>query len=256
MSSFGPISGINNITNQKAFRDSSSAQSIKMPDPIAGFGPTSSTAQVEFVNFLVDSGVFYRSNRFFVTVFPPQIPNNVLSTLYDRNGFRFVCESATIPNQTLFTLDFKLNNLPVLKLPYAIDYGNELNLTFRMSEGFRERKFFLNWMEYIYDINNGLEYYDNYTNTSLIVLSQIDTSNTKIYNTQFIGVYPTSIGSIDYSWDSDGSYVKQNVTFAYYRMLSEGVAYGSGDTKKSAQSLFVPPDISRFGTTSFPGSLT
>ena len=222
---YGPLGAINAIKTFQGLADRVSAGSFSERDPIASFNPVTGSGATELANFLIDAGIYYRTNRFFVTVFPPQIPNNTLSSLLDRNGFRFVCESATIPNQTLFTTDFKLNNLPVLKLPYTIDYGNELNLTFRMSEGFRERKFFLNWQEYIFDINNGVEYYNNYTNTSLIVLTQVDTTNSKVYNTQFVGAYPTNIGSIDYSWEADGNYVKQQVSFSYYRMLSEGVIY-------------------------------
>lgn len=222
---FGPLAAINNLTTFQGLVDRVSAGSIRESDSISSFSPITGDGATEFANFLVNAGIYYRTNRFFVTVFPPLLANNILSSLSDRNGFRFVCETATIPNQTLFTTDYKLNNLPVLRLPYTIDYGNELNLTFRMSESFKERKFFLNWQEYIFDVNNGVEYYDNYTNTSMIVLSQIDTSNRKVYNTQFIGAYPVNVGSIDYSWEADGNYVKQNVSFAYYRMLSEGVVY-------------------------------
>lgn len=222
---FGPLAAINNLTTFQGLSDRISAGSLRESDSIAAFTPITGDGATEFANFLVDSGIYYRTNRFFVTVFPPLLPNNTLSELADRSGFRFVCESANLPNQTLFTTDFKLNNLPTIRLPYTIDYGNELTLTFRMSQGFRERKFFLNWQEYIFDVNNGVEYYDNYTNTSLIVLTQIDNTNSKIYNTQFIGAYPTNIGSIDYSWEADSNYVKQTVSFAYYRMLSEGVVY-------------------------------
>jgi len=191
---------------------------------IIPFEPASGASDVEFANFLVDSGVHYRTNRFFATVFPPTL-DSALSKLYQRDGkgFRFVCEQSGLPAQSLFTIDYKINNLPLLKLPYTIDYGNELNLTFRMSKEYLERKFFLQWQEFIFDINSGVAYYDEYTNTSSIILSQIDSQNRRVFNTQFIGVYPTNIGAIEYSWDADSNYVKQQVTFSFYRMISEGV---------------------------------
>jgi hypothetical protein len=256
MTQFGPAQ---QILNQLGLKDRPSAGSFGISDAIASFNPITGNGVTELANFLVDAGIYYRTNRFFVTVFPPQIPNNTLSDLADRNGFRFVCESANLPNQTLFTTDFKLNNLPVLRLPYSIDYGNELNLTFRMSQGFRERKFFLNWQEYIFDINNGVEYYNNYTNSSLIVLTQIDTTNSKIYNTQFIGAYPTNVGSIDYSWEADGNYVKQQVSFSYYRMLSEGVVYTQPKQSTSLTQTALNPDILNSNTKTIamtPGAIT
>jgi hypothetical protein len=128
-----------------------------------------------------------------------------------------------------------------------------------MSQGFTERKFFLNWQEYIFDINNGVEYYDNYTNSSLIVLTQIDTTNSKIYNTQFIGAYPTNVGSIDYSWEADGNYVKQQVSFSYYRMLSEGVVYTQPKQSTSLTQTALNPDILNSNTKTIamtPGAIT
>lgn len=228
MSTFGPIgplSAINNIKTFQGLTDRVSAGSFKPYDSVGSFSPVTGDSATELANFLFTSGILYRTNRFFATVFPPLTANNTLSALSDRNGLRFVCENASIPNQTLFTSDYKLNNLPVLRLPYTIDYGNELTLSFRMTDNYKERKFFLNWQEYIFDTVNGVEYYNNYTNTSLIVLTQLDTQNNKVYNTQFIGAYPTNIGSIEYSWEPDSNYVKQSVSFSYYRMVSEGVVY-------------------------------
>jgi len=243
MQPYGPLGAIDAIKTFQGLTDRISAGSLKENDPIASFNPITGTPQTEFANFLVDAGIYYRTNRFFVTLFPPFINNNTISSLNDRNGFRFVCESAGLPNQSFFTSDFKLNNLPIVRLPYQLDYGNDLTLTFRMSQGFRERKFFLNWQEYIYDVNNGFEYYDNYTRNSLIVLSQIDVSYQKIYNTQFLGAYPTNIASIDYSWSNDNDFVKQQITFSYYRMLSEGVVYNKPKKLSSPSFQTDPPPL-------------
>ena len=90
-------------------------------------------------------------------------------------------------------------------------------------------------------------------------MTQIDTTNSKIYNTQFIGAYPTNVGSIDYSWEADGNYVKQQVSFSYYRMLSEGVVYTQPKQSTSLTQTALNPDILNSNTKTIamtPGAIT
>jgi hypothetical protein len=110
-----------------------------------------------------------------------------------------------------------------------MNYGETITLTFRMSKEFLERKFFLTWQENIFTFgggNPGARYQNEYSGNSSIVLSQIDTANNKIYNTEFTNAYPVEVSGIDYNWSPNDDYVRQNVTFAFTRMFSEGVKRG------------------------------
>ena len=191
------------------------------------------SASDDYAKFLYDLGTYYRPNRFYATVFPPTTTGMRISDIYnnDGSGLRFSCEAADIPDQTLSTIDYRLNILPTVKIPYMVNYGtNEITLTFRMSGtekySYKERRLFLNWQEQIFsftDKSTGARYLNEFTNTSMIVLSQIDTANKKIYNTKFTNVYPISVGGIQHSWGTQDDYVRQTVTFAFTQMLSEGV---------------------------------
>lgn len=195
------------------------------------FDKSQRSERTEFANFLVESQYFYKTNRFFCVVFPPSnIP--ALTEYYKKGdkGFRFSCESVALPPQTIETFDYRIdNNNPVIKMPYSLNYGGEITLTFRMSKKFLERKFLLTWQENIFTYGGGkpgARYMNEYAFNSSIILSQIDTANNKIYNTEFTNAYPLVVSGIDYNWMPSDDYVKQSVTFAYTRMISEGVKRG------------------------------
>jgi hypothetical protein len=196
--------------------------------------PQDNTQLVErndFASFLMDSSLFYKTNRFFCVVFPPSnIPEVTEYYKKTNGGLRFVCESASIPTQTIETFDYRLNNLPAVRMPLSINYGGEVTLTFRMSKEFLERKLFLTWQEsvFTYDGKNpGSRYQNEYAFNSSIILSQIDTANNKVYNTEFSNVYPVSVSGIEYNWMPGDDYVRQSVTFAFTRMFSEGTKRSS-----------------------------
>lgn len=75
MTQFGPQQPLNKL----GLKDRPSAGSYAISDAIASFDPVTGDGVTELANFLVDAGIYYRTNRFFVTVFPPQLPNNTLS---------------------------------------------------------------------------------------------------------------------------------------------------------------------------------
>ena len=185
------------------------------------------TERNEFASFLIDSANFYKTNRFLCTVFPPgNIPD--LSTYYkaDKAGLKFSCEAASLPTQIIETFDYKLgNNKPMVKMPYALNYGESITLVFRMSKNYLERKLFLTWQENVFTYGGntpGARYMQEYASNSSIILSQIDVASNKIYNTQFTNVYPISVSGIEYNWMPGDEYVKQPVTFAFSKMISEG----------------------------------
>lgn len=201
------------------------------------------TERNDFAAFLMDSSHFYKSNRFYCAVFPPTGLKHVMEYYNkDKSGFRFSIEAASLPEQNIETFDYKLgNNNPIIKMPYNKSYGDgTITLTFRMrgsdklSTAYLERKIFLTWQESIFSFSRegsgeggkggpGAEYYDKYCSNSAIILSQIDTASNRVYNTIFKNVYPVSVAGIEYSWNPSDDYVRQNVTFAFSKMFSEGV---------------------------------
>lgn len=204
--------------------------------------PGMSAAMNDYAAFLIDSQSFYRTNRFFCIVFPP---SNIkpLNEYYknDKFGFRFTCEAVSLPTQTLETTDYRLNMLPTVKMPHMMNYGDSITLTFRMSKEFLERKFFLTWQENVFSFDGvapGVRYRDEYCYNSSIILSQIDTASNKIYNTEFTEVYPTSVSGIEYSWMPSDEYVRQTVSFAFTRMLSEGTKTSNYPSGTPSRNIF------------------
>jgi len=221
-----PGNNFNNLVNNTILKGQNPLSSLNLSNKNPN-DFSQRTERNEFANFLIDSAVFYRTNRFLCTVFPPGgIP--ALSKYYnsDKAGLKFSCEAVSLPTQTIETFDYKMgNNKPMVKMPYALNYGESVTLVFRMSENYLERKLFLTWQEHVFTYSGntpGARYMQEYASNSSIILSQIDVASNKIYNTQFTNVYPISVSGIEYNWMPGDEYVKQPVTFAFSKMISEG----------------------------------
>ena len=73
----------------------------------------------------------------------------------------FRVNTVELPGKSLSTTEVKYYG-PFRKSPYAMTY-EDLNFTVMLSDDARERNFFSNWMDMIYDYNTGkVEYYENF----------------------------------------------------------------------------------------------
>jgi len=165
----------------------------------------SSTLQNFIQSFRSDAA---RPNRFEVNIFSPltAINQNVGRNL------KFRCEAAELPGRSFGTVDQKFGSNPTQKYPIHTAY-NDITLTFIVSNGLQERKFFDSWMDSVNPINTfDFKYKEEYVGQ--IGITQFDAQNSAVYKVYLLNAYPIAVNQLDLDWSSDG-YHKLAVVFAY-----------------------------------------
>lgn len=155
-------------------------------------------------------------------------------------GLTNCAESVLLPRKALNAIPYQLNSLPLLPLPISLAYGdNTLLVTFRVNRNYAERNVFMKWQDLIYptiqtlnpnvrknsvalEANSGLNYYDVYAKNFTISVASLNTQGQTTMLTKFYGVYPLSVEGMEYNW-SNSEYVKQNITFSFYKFHTVAV---------------------------------
>jgi hypothetical protein len=172
----------------------------------------------KFNNFLSNTYAanIARANRFEVEITPPAklgIDYTLLRHL------TFVTESVQIPSQTVATTESKVNGLPVIPMPYQFSYGNQLNMTFNLSQDYRERNLLLLWQNLVYKplggLRQGFGYYNDYVGT--IIVKALDYSNEVVQHFIFRNCFPSAVLDMSYNWGNSEK-MNQEVTFTFFSM--------------------------------------
>jgi hypothetical protein len=169
----------------------------------------------QFYSNFFGSGIA-KPNKFEVMITPP---SSIYSSLNDPallRHFTLTCESVSIPSQTLFTTEAKINGLPVIPLPYQINYGNTLSLTFKLSADYRERNAFLIWQDLIHKPGIGFSYYNDYIGT--IAVRPLNHQEQPTQEFIFRNCFPTIINNLEYNWGANNDNLKQVVGFSFFTM--------------------------------------
>lgn len=163
----------------------------------------------EFYSNLFQTGIA-KPNKFEVHITPPQkLGNNALL-----RHLTLTCESVDIPSQSLLTFEAKINGIPVIPMPYQLNYGNTVTLTFKLSSDYRERNAMLVWQSLIYQPGGGFSYYDTYIGT--IVVRPLDLQGNPVQEFVFRNCFPSVINDIQYNWASNNEYLRQTVAFSFF----------------------------------------
>ena len=122
------------------------------------------------------------------------------------------CKSCQIPSRDLLNFDFEYYGE---KRQGVNGHAHEgINCSFYSSEDLRERKFFENWQNLIFDpATKKNSYYDNYVGE--VVVKKMDTNwkyATAIYKLK--EAYPTNVGSMELSMEN-GDFVETTMTWNY-----------------------------------------
>jgi|TARA_B110000285_G_scaffold71230_2_gene82092 hypothetical protein len=129
----------------------------------------------------------------------------------------FRVNTVELPGKSLSTTEVKYYG-PFRKSPYAMTY-EDLNFTVMLSDDARERNFFSNWMDMIYDYNTGkVEYYENFV-TDLKFLSY-DPIGEEVFTVSLMEAFPIQVGQIAYSYSAEEPATCQ-ITFAYRKWSNE-----------------------------------
>lgn len=219
--------------------------------------------RVDYSAFLQQAGTILRNSRFMATIF---FPNGNVSA--SRAG-SYACEEVTINDQKIEATPYRMNMMPTIMAPYFRDFGGTVTLKFRMyisntpeerrgfslniaglnlgfplnrnsgvqSYDIEPRKSLLRWQNEIVNFDGrfaGVNYFENYTSNSGIIVSSLDTGSNVLKNVEFTQVYPLEVGGINYSWQDQNTYMTQTVTFAFTRIIDS--SYGNG---------FIPPEVKK-----------
>lgn len=169
-----------------------------------------------------------RSNRFLVLIPPVRsvnmFSNSLMNAIINQiapnvagngalGGIALICNKAELPGRVFMAGDKreypqKIENVPYMESPH------EMNLSFILGRDMFEYFFFHQWAnDIISHTTNLLNYYDEYT-TSIIV-SQLDENDNVIASVELEHCWPTSVGSVQLSFNNNNQMVELEVTMKY-----------------------------------------
>ena len=127
----------------------------------------------------------------------------------------FQCEATSLPGMSFTEDDYEIGSRTIKKMATHRTFANEITLKFRISPDMKERVFFEEWMNRIFDpVTNTLAFHKTYVDDMSIVVQ--DSDDKPIYGVVFEELYPTEITPI--SLESQGKgYLVQDIKFSYYR---------------------------------------
>ena len=185
---------------------------------------------------------FARTNRYIVRINPPAKTsggNNDLESTQTLENIDMMCNKVTMPNRDINTATNRTYG-PARRMPYAITYSGELELSFYGDKFLRQRLFFENWQKKIFDIDShDMKFYDSYVGSmDIYQLGQFDVETENViqdgppnrtrkvpkpqidnasvtYGVRLFEVYPQTIGSYDYTYGSENEQVIVPVTLNF-----------------------------------------
>lgn len=181
----------------------------------------------EKISFSVDTfrsrlGNIVRPNLFRVKF--SSLPEIVKRMNYNINDpsiedLQFRCERAEIPGKTIATVD-EVSVGPTLKMPYETTFS-DIQLTIICSDDMFERRFFESWMDEIVSLPGGhgqgglVRYYDEFSKDSIMMVSQADSSGTRILDYELHDAFPIALSPMTLAWEETNTYQRFTVTMSY-----------------------------------------
>ena len=155
-----------------------------------------------------------------------------------------MCTTATLPHRDVLSTNYVTYG-PGRKMPYAYNYGANIECKFMGDKFLRQRAFFETWQGRMHSLkSHNLEYYDNYVGTMEIYQlgsyreaeDEYPNDNYRMtYGVRLHEVYPETIGQIEYlSVVDDPMPLEIPVTFAFRNWENitldqiNGVEFGKG----------------------------
>ena len=141
-----------------------------------------------------------------------------------RTSMPFIIEAAEFPGRTIAAVEDNYSGPPI-SMPNDMTY-NDITLTFLAAAGMRQRSFFDIWMEGMVVPGNRaistlapsnragtVAYYDDCI--AEIRIHQLGDDGQTIATTYLNNAYPTSMSSMNLSWEERDTYQRFTVTFNY-----------------------------------------
>ena len=178
----------------------------------------------------IKTGGLSRANRYELVLTAPSIP--ALGNFANNGGaeqLRYRCSTASLPSKSIATSETKIYG-PVRLAPYQITY-DQLSFSVYLSDDFRERQYFEDWMHYVIDYDtNRIRYYSDYSASNLQLLVMDETN--KVTNTYvFEEAYPLSVGEVSMSYSNEEP-ATCDISMTYRKYISKSSYTESGGREK------------------------
>lgn len=139
----------------------------------------------------------------------------------------FRIEKAVVPGRQALTLE-SVTYGPPTNIAYGSGNPNELGLTIILSEDYREKLYFEEWLDTVignyrtgessankYDVGYYSEYIGN-----LKIYTYSDTAKNN-YTIECTEIYPVNIGDVQLDWNSGSEIAKLDVNFRYKQYIDK-----------------------------------
>jgi len=183
----------------------------------------------------IKKGGLSRGNRYELMITAPSIA--ALSNFADNNGteqLRYRVSTVSLPGKSIATSETKIYG-PVRLAPYQITY-DQLSFSVYLSNDFRERQYFEDWMHYVVDYDtHRIRYYKDYSASDMQLLVMDETN--KVTNTYvFEESYPLSVGEVSMSYSNEEP-ATCDISMAYRKYISKSSYTTSGGGREKRQAI-------------------
>jgi hypothetical protein len=165
------------------------------------------------------------NDKYMVTLNKPpafELPGGIAM----RKQLTMLCDTATLPTKSLATFEKTIYG-PVKAMPYRMTF-TEASMSFIMTDGMKEKKYFDAWQNKIVDQKNGnLGFFDDYVCDILIQKfgrTADNTDETPTYAVKLLDAWPSIVSEIQLSHSGGTEAMKLPVTFQYKKWESTDVA--------------------------------
>ena len=183
----------------------------------------------------IKSGGLSRANRYELLITAPSI--SALGNFANNGGaeqLRYRCSTVSLPSKSIATSETKIYG-PVRLAPYQITY-DQLSFSVYLSDDFRERQYFEDWMHYVIDYDtHRIRYYKEYSASDMQLLVMDETN--KVTNTYvFEESYPLSVGEVSMSYSNEEPATCDiSMTYRKYISKTSYTESGGGREKRKSQ---------------------
>ena len=140
--------------------------------------------------------------------------SNVTLKTSDGRQLNLHCNSVSLPGHDLQAQDMQHGSAPGRQMVTSHDYQGTIAATFYLDSHLRERHYFEKWQKMaVSTTTHKANYYNDYIGSMEIY--QLDVNNEVTYGIKATEVYPSTIGGIEYSYDSANQVATQAVSFEY-----------------------------------------
>lgn len=180
-----------------------------------------------------------------------------------------MCNKAEFPSRDIVSNPHQIHG-PKREMPVSYEYAGEIRLSFHGDKFLRQRAFFENWQNKIFDADtHAMNYYDDYVGQmDIYQLGQFAAEGDRdriTYGVRLYEVYPDTIGSMPLGYDATDTIANipvnfkfrnwTNLTLEQVNAATIGKKYGDIPTIKAAKNygLFggiinkLPPELRRAG---------